>query len=150
MGAQPAPVRQHFAAIARSGAPDAPRETERVDPTDTGVMARRLLAPYVSEEEEGEYQRFFSFLCLTHFFPFQHAIIEKKKQPVFFFFRYIDQIGGLMDGDELGPGPGDLDMYERAVSFLSGNVEPTSDLDDVSLAYVQIPQLAMESEYFLP
>jgi hypothetical protein len=34
-------------------------------------------------------------------------------------------------------------MYERAVSFLSGNVEPTSDLDDVSLAYVQIPQLEM-------
>ena len=76
---------------------------------------------------------------------------------VFFFFvkpkkndRYIDQIRGLMDGDESGPGPGDLDVYERAVSFLSGNVEPTSDLDDVSLAYVQIPHLAMEGEYFLP
>ena len=27
--------------------------------------------------------------------------------------------------------------------FLSGNVEPTRDLDDVSLAYVQIPHLEM-------
>jgi hypothetical protein len=61
------------------------------------------------------------------------------------FFRYIDQILGLMDDDESGsgPGPGDLEVYERAVSFLSGNVEPTSDLDDVSLAYVQIPHLEM-------
>jgi hypothetical protein len=61
------------------------------------------------------------------------------------FFRYIDQILGLMDDDESGsgPGPGDLEMYERAVSFLSGNVEPTSDLDDVSLAYVQMPHLEM-------
>lgn len=60
-------------------------------------------------------------------------------------FRYIDQILGLMDDDESGsgPGPGDLEMYERAVSFLSGNVEPTSDLDDVSLAYVQMPHLEM-------
>ncbi len=60
-------------------------------------------------------------------------------------FRYIDQILGLMDDDESGsgPGPGDLEVYERAVSFLSGNVEPTSDLDDVSLAYVQIPHLEM-------
>jgi len=55
-----------------------------------------------------------------------------------------------MDGDESGPGPGDLDVYEGGVSFLSGNVEPTSNLDDVSLAYVEIPHLAMEGEYFLP
>ena len=40
-----------------SGAPDVPRETERLDPTDTGFMASRLLTPFVSEEEEGEYQR---------------------------------------------------------------------------------------------
>lgn len=60
-------------------------------------------------------------------------------------FRYIDQILGFMDDDESGsgPGPGDLEVYERVVSFLSGNVEPTSDLDDVSLAYVQIPHLEM-------
>ena len=85
---------------------------------------------------------------------------KKNTRPALLFFkyiqkiknysRYIDQIRGLMDGDESGPGPGDLDVYERAVSFLSGNVEPTSDLDDVSLAYVQIPHLAMEGEYFLP
>jgi hypothetical protein len=62
-----------------------------------------------------------------------------------FLYRYIDQILGLMDDDESnsGPGPGDLEVYEKVVSFLSGNVEPTSDLDDVSLAYVQIPHLEM-------
>lgn len=55
-----------------------------------------------------------------------------------------------MDGDDSCPGPGDLDVYERAVSFLSGNVEPTSSgLDDVSLAYVQIPHLAMEEGEYL-
>ena len=68
-----------------------------------------------------------------------------------FFFRYIDQILGLLDDDDesgSGPGTGDLEVYENAVSFLSGNVEPTSDLDDVSLAYVQIPHLVMmEGEY---
>jgi len=56
-GSQPVPVRQDFVATVGSGAPDVPRETERLDPTDTGVMASRLLAPFVSEEEEGEYQR---------------------------------------------------------------------------------------------
>jgi hypothetical protein len=62
-----------------------------------------------------------------------------------FYYRYIDQILGLMDDDESGSGPGtgDLEVYEKVVSFLSGNVEPTSDLDDVSLAYVQIPHLEM-------
>jgi hypothetical protein len=67
---------------------------------------------------------------------------------VVFFIRYIDQILGLMVDDESGsgPGPGDLEVYERAVSFLSGNVEPTSDLDDVSLAYVQIPHMEMMEE----
>ena len=55
-----------------------------------------------------------------------------------------------MDDDESGPGPGDLDVYEMVVSFLSGNVEPTSDLDDISLAYVQIPLLVMEDEYVPP
>jgi hypothetical protein len=63
MGVQPAPMRQNFAATARSGAPDTPRETERLDPTDTGVMATRLLAPRVSEEEKGEYQRFVNSLA---------------------------------------------------------------------------------------
>ena len=67
-----------------------------------------------------------------------------------YYYMYIDQIWGLMDGEESGPGPGDLDVYERVVSFLSGNMEPTSDLDDVSLAHVQIPHLAMEGKYFLP
>jgi hypothetical protein len=57
MGSQPAPVRQDLQATARSGAPDVPHETERLDPTDTGIMATRHLAPFVSEEEEGEYQR---------------------------------------------------------------------------------------------
>ena len=47
----------------RSGKPDVPREkAERLDPTDTGVMATRLLAPFVSEEEEGEYQRYSTFI----------------------------------------------------------------------------------------
>ena len=60
MGSQSAPVRRNFAATMRSGAPDVPRarEIERLDPTDTGVMAIRRLAPFVSEEEEGEYQRY--------------------------------------------------------------------------------------------
>jgi hypothetical protein len=57
MGSQAAPVRRNFVAAMGSGVPDVPRETERLDPTDTGVMATRRLAPYVSEEEEGEYQR---------------------------------------------------------------------------------------------
>jgi hypothetical protein len=58
MGSQPAPVHQNTKTAARSRhAPDQPRETERIDPTDTGVMASRHLAPFVSEEEEGEYQR---------------------------------------------------------------------------------------------
>ena len=56
-----------------------------------------------------------------------------------------------MEDDESGPGPGDLDVYEKAVSFLSGNVEPepASELDeDVWLAYLQTPVLAMmEGEY---
>jgi hypothetical protein len=55
-----------------------------------------------------------------------------------------------MDDDESGPGPGDLDVYEKVISFLSGNVEPTSYLDDISLAYVQIPLLVMEDEYVPP
>jgi hypothetical protein len=58
MGSQAAPVRRSFVTTMRSGAPDVPRETERLDPTDTGVMAKRRLAPFVSEEEEGEYQRY--------------------------------------------------------------------------------------------
>ena len=50
----------------RSGAPDVPREkTERLDPTDTGVMATRLLAPFVSEEEEGEYQRYSTYISAS-------------------------------------------------------------------------------------
>ena len=57
MGSQPAPVHENTKAAARSRAPDQPRETERIDPTDTRVMATRHLAPFVSEEEEGEYQR---------------------------------------------------------------------------------------------
>jgi hypothetical protein len=63
MGSQPAPVRRNFVATTRSGRADVPRarararEAERLDPTDTGVMAMRRLAPFVSEEEEGEYQR---------------------------------------------------------------------------------------------
>jgi len=121
MGSQPAPVHQNTKAAARSRAPDQPRETERIDPTDTGVMATRHLAPFVSEEEEGEYQ------------------------------RYIDQTQGLMEDDESGPGPGDLDLYEKAICFLSGNVEPepACELDDeVLLAYLQTPVLVtMESEH---
>ncbi|KAN0140820.1 SacI homology domain containing protein [Lactarius tabidus] len=121
MGSQPAPKHQNTKAAARSRAPDQPRETERIDPTDTGVMASRHLAPFVSEEEEGEYQ------------------------------RYIDQTQGLMEDDESGPGPGDLDLYEKAICFLSGNVEPepASELDDdVLLAYLQTPVLVtMESEH---
>ncbi|KAI0283105.1 SacI homology domain-containing protein [Russula aff. rugulosa BPL654] len=62
MGSQPAPVRRNFVATTRSGRPDVPRararEVERLDPTDTGVMAMRRLVPFVSEEEEGEYQRY--------------------------------------------------------------------------------------------
>jgi hypothetical protein len=57
MGSQTSPVRKDLQATARSGAPDVPRETERHDPTDIRVMATRHLAPFVSEEEEGEYQR---------------------------------------------------------------------------------------------
>ena len=65
--------------------------------------------------------------------------------------RYIDQTQGLMEDDESGPGPGDLDVYEKAICFLSGNVEPepASELDDeVLLAYLQTPVLVtMESEH---
>ena len=46
-------LRQDFVATVGSGTPDVPRETERLDPTDTGVMASRHLEPFVSEEEEG-------------------------------------------------------------------------------------------------
>jgi hypothetical protein len=162
MGSQPAPVRRSFVTTMRSGAPDVPRETERLDPTDTGVMSMRRLAPFVSEEEEGEYQRYSAYIplpasCIPAIS--RHSILFLSLSPppryvlhacvlracVFFFIRYIDQILCLMDDDESGsgPGPGDLEVYERAVSFLSGNVEPTSDLDDVSLAYVQIPHLEM-------
>ena len=66
MGSQPAPVHQNTKAAARSRAPDLPRETERLDPTDTRVMATRHLAPYVSEEEVGEYQRFISVSVQAH------------------------------------------------------------------------------------
>ena len=56
-----------------------------------------------------------------------------------------------MEDDESGPGPGDLDVYEKAVSFLSGNVEPepaSEHDDDVLLAYLQTPVLAaMEGEH---
>lgn len=56
-----------------------------------------------------------------------------------------------MEDDESGPGPGDLDVYEKAICFLSGNVEPepASQLDDeVLLAYLQTPVLVtMESEH---
>lgn len=56
-----------------------------------------------------------------------------------------------MEDDESGPGPGDLDVYEKAVSFLSGNVEPepASELDDdVLLAYLQTPVLVtLEGEH---
>ena len=62
MGSQPAPVRRSFVTTMRSGAPDVPRETERLDPTDTGVMSMRRLAPFVSEEEEGEYQRYSAYI----------------------------------------------------------------------------------------
>jgi hypothetical protein len=148
MGSQAAPVRRNFVAAMGSGVPDVPRETERLDPTDTGVMATRRLAPYVSEEEEGEYQR--SGACnLCHVIfplpPSPSLPSNSSTLRLIFLYRYIDQILGLMDDDESnsGPGPGDLEVYEKVVSFLSGNVEPTSDLDDVSLAYVQIPHLEM-------
>lgn len=62
MGSQAAPVRRNFVTTRRSGAPDVPRETERLDPTDTGVMSMRRLAPFVSEEEEGEYQRYSAYI----------------------------------------------------------------------------------------
>jgi hypothetical protein len=138
---------------------DVPRETERLDPTDTGVMASRRLAPFVSEEEEGEYQRYSTCITASHIMLFNKTIslfprvtscVRACICVFFYLFRYIDQVLGLMVDDESGsgPGPGDLEVYERAVSFLSGNVEPTSDLDDVSLAYVQIPHLEMmEGEY---
>jgi hypothetical protein len=156
-------------ATTRSGRPDVPRararEVERLDPTDTGVMAMRRLVPFVSEEEEGEYQRYsisqpqpascipliiscYSIYIYIHFLSppalrfALHACVRAC-----FLFRYIDQILGLLDDDDesgSGPGSGDLEVYERAVSFLSGNVEPTSDLDDVSIAYLQIPHQEME------
>lgn len=159
MGSQPAPVRRSFVATMRSGAPDVPREKERLDPTDTGVMATRRLEPFVSEEEEGEYQRYSTYIpaslvhliILFNFFSLPPALrfacVHVCVRAVCVnIFRYIDQILGLLDDDDesgSGPGSGDLEVYERAVSFLSGNVEPTSDLDDVSLAYVQIPHLEM-------
>jgi hypothetical protein len=73
MGSQPAPVHQDRQTTARSGAPDVPHETERLDPTDTRVMATRHLAPFVSEEEEGEYQR----LAHSSFFYFEYALLTQ-------------------------------------------------------------------------
>ena len=152
MGSQPAPVRRSFVATMRSGVPDVPRETERLDSTDTGVMATRRLVPFVSEEEEGEYQRYSTCIPAASlcYYSKKIALPPVLRFACMFLFRYIDQILGLLEDDESGsgPGPGDLEVYERAVSFLSGNVEPTSDLDDVSLAYVQIPHLEMEGEQF--
>ena len=72
-GSQPVPVhRQDFVATVGSGAPDVPHETERLDPADTGVMASRLLAPFVSEEEKGEYERSVSSLVATRAIPLTH------------------------------------------------------------------------------
>jgi hypothetical protein len=68
-----------------TGAPDVPRETERLDPTDTGVMASRHLEPFVSEEEEGEYQRSVSLVA-------SRATCDYKKTRVllsFFFFFFF-------------------------------------------------------------
>ena len=78
------------------------------------------------------------------------VVLTQRSASFFICDRYIDQTQGLMDDDESGPGPGDLDVYEKVISFLSGNVEPTSYLDDISLAYVQIPLLVMEDEYVPP
>ena len=61
--------RQDFVATVGSGAPDVPHETERLDPTDTRVMAKRLLAASVSEEEKGEYERSVSSLVATRAIP---------------------------------------------------------------------------------
>ncbi len=58
-----------------------------------------------------------------------------------------------MEDEESGPGPGDLDMYEKVVSFLAGNVEPEPASgydDDIFLVYVQIPVLALEGEHSIP
>ena len=85
MGSQPAPVHQNTKAAARSRAPDLPRETERLDPTDTRVMATRHLAPYVSEEEVGEYQRFISVSVPgTH----THTHTYLTRPPVLFSFFF--------------------------------------------------------------
>ena len=46
-------LRQDFVATVGSGAPDVPREMERLDPTDTGVMASRHLEPFVSKRKKG-------------------------------------------------------------------------------------------------
>jgi hypothetical protein len=95
---------------------------------------------------------FFFFFFFPSFLPSflpSHRVTFCVRACVRFYYyyqRYIDQILGLLDDDDesgSGPGAGDLEVYERAVSFLSGDVEPTSDLDDVSLAYVQIPHLEM-------
>lgn len=86
-GSQSVPVRQDFVATVGSGAPDVPRETERLDPTDTGVMASRLLAPFVSEEEEGEYQRS-AGLVATRIIPLTRARMNKKNTRFFVKFGF--------------------------------------------------------------